>query len=125
MDIVAAVVLYLSTTILTSWQGATEKLALDSEAQIVLDYMAQDLSGAYFKNNGETWLISSKADGNSLCLRFFTSAMDRDHSLPGDLNAVSYRLLPIEPLNGSATPDALSSLYRTVIAAEKTCRDFQ
>ncbi len=125
MTIVAGIVLYLSSTILNSWQGATEKLTLDSEAQIVLDYMAQDLEGAFFGNREEAWLISNKVSENSLWLRFFTPAMDRDRTNPGDLNAVSYRLLPIEPINATATTNGLSSLYRTVIEAEKTFEDFQ
>lgn len=125
MVIVAAIVLYLSNTVLTTWQSSTEGLSLDSETDLVLDYLAQDLSSAFFRNDGQTWLMSDQSLSgqtveNTLWLRFFTSASDRDRTRPGDLNAVSYRLLPIEPLGGSTTIEGLSSLYRSIKEADET-----
>ena len=60
MVVLAAIVLYLSNNVLESWQGATNDYAQDLEADIVLDYLARDLSGAFFRDDGKTWLISDQ-----------------------------------------------------------------
>jgi len=130
MIVLAAIVLYLSNNVLESWQGATNDYALDLEADIVLDYLARDLSGAFFRNDGKTWLISDQGASqttpdNTLWLRFFTSAKDRDRSRPGDLNAVSYRLFPIDPLTASSTPGGLTSLFRTIIESDESFQQMQ
>ena len=100
------------------------------EADIALDYLARDLSGAFFRDDGKTWLISDQSatqtpSGNTLWLRFFTPARDRDRSRPGDLNAISYRLFPIDPLNASSTPGGLSSLFRTVLESDVSFQQIQ
>ncbi len=130
MVVLAAIVLYLSNNVLESWQGATNDYAQDLEADIVLDYLARDLSGAFFRDDGKTWLISDQGasqttPGSTLWLRFFTSARDRDRNHSGDLNAVSYRLLPIDPLTASSTTSGLSSLYRTVIESDESFQQMQ
>ncbi len=130
MVVLAALVLYMSNDLIYSWRGATDDYAQGMEADIVLDYLADDLSGAFFRNDGNTWLISDQgpsqtATDNTLWLRFFTPARDRDRSRSGDLNAVSYRLYPIKPLSGSSTPEGIFSLFRMVVEADESFREIQ
>ncbi len=129
MTVFVGIILYLATALLNSWNRATGILSTNYEARISLDYLAQDLSGAILRHDGDPWLISEDAENiegirNTVWLRFFTAAPDRDRAEPGEVTAVSYRLLYLNPLNPSKATGKTAALYRTVINGRRTFEEF-
>ena len=129
MTVFVGIILYLATALLNSWNRATGILSTNYEARISLDYLAQDLAGAILRHDGDPWLISEDAENiegirNTVWLRFFTAAPDRDRREPGEVTAVSYRLLYLNPLNPSKATGKTAALYRTVINGRRTFEEF-
>lgn len=127
--LLVALVLYLASGILNSWNRATGGLSADMRARICLEYLARDLEGAYFENNREVWLIAERMTeqegfDETVWLRFFTTAPDRTEGEPGGLNAISYQLAYTNPADPSSVSGKVSGLYRTKIDAKRTFQEY-
>ena len=122
---IMAVLLLITTRVLDAWTRAMGALSTSRTVRMGLDYLARDLEGAVFKDNGTAWLIIEPlAIGNgvegSVWLRFFTSSS----SERGGLSAVSYRLIDTNPANPASGEGKVIGLYRTAIDGERTFDEF-
>ena len=122
---IMAVLLLITTRVLDAWTRAMGSLSTGRTVRMCLDYLARDLEGAVFKDNGTAWLIVeplSMGNGveDSVWLRFFTSSS----SERGGLRAVSYRLVETNPANPASGEGKVMGLYRTAIDGERTFDEF-
>jgi hypothetical protein len=61
--LIAAVMLGLVLTTLGNWSRSQDSLVGGSQARQVLDQMAQDLEGAWYRDDGNTWLAATVQPG--------------------------------------------------------------
>ena len=109
--------------------GTCREGYLALKVRISLEYLAQNLAEAIFRNDGDSWLISEDLENvegilNTLWLRFFPAVPDRDRGEPGEVTAASYRLLYVNPLNPSKATGKTAALYRTVFNGRRTFDEF-
>ncbi len=96
MVVITFFVLTLTTNVLTAWSSSSSALAGNYEAKIALDKLSQDIESAIFRRNGNEWFVIEEHDDDvegSLRLMFYSSVPDRPGTGPGDVCAVSYRIL--------------------------------
>ena len=122
---IMVVLLLITMRVLDAWTRAMGALSTSRTVRLCLDYLARDLEGAVFKDNGIAWLIVEPlAIGNgvegSVWLRFFTSSS----SERGGLSAVSYRLIDTNPAHPASGEGKVFGLYRTAIDGERTFDEF-
>jgi prepilin-type N-terminal cleavage/methylation domain-containing protein len=127
MVILVGLVIQITTQVLNVWNKSSGKLSANAEARIALDLLTQDLETAVFRNNGKQWLRvdadASAASGGpysnqTVALKLFSPALDRDQSAPGDVCAIGYHLR-FGPAYENAS-DNVYALYRMLIDPETT-----
>lgn len=125
MIILVGLVIQITSEVLKVWNRSSGKLAANAEARIALDLITQDLETAVFRSNGKQWLrvdapaASGGQYGNqTVALKLFSPALDRDQSLPGDLCAIGYHLEYGPAYDGAS--DNVYALYRMLKSPEVT-----
>jgi type II secretory pathway pseudopilin PulG len=99
MIVLVGLVIQITSEVLKVWTRSSGKLSANAEARIAMDMITQDLETAVFRNNGQQWLrIEAPIDpggdytSQTVALKLFSPALDRDQSSPGDICAIAYRL---------------------------------
>lgn len=132
MVIMVGLVIQITSEVLKVWNRSTGKLSANAEARMALDLLTSDLETAVFRNNGLQWLRAEKGTEaslgtNTVALRLFAPAMDRDPNAPGDICAIAYQLENRDPVDGATAPgtpdDRLWILYRLLVGPEETFND--
>lgn len=124
MVILVGLVVQITSEVLKVWNRSSGKLAANAEARIAMDLITQDLETAVFRNNGQQWLLLDGAagvgpyDGQTISVKMFSPALDRDQSSPGDICAIGYQLAFTEAYANS--PDKVYALYRKIVAPDVT-----
>lgn len=125
MVILVGLVIQITTQVLNVWNESSGKLSANAEARIALDLLTQDLETAVFRNNGKQWLrVDAPAasggpySNQTVALKLFSPALDRDQSTPGDICAIGYHL-EFGPAYENAS-DNVYALYRMLIGPEIT-----
>ena len=146
MMFLVAIVLQLTGSILTTWNRAYTKLTANFGARQAMDIMVSDLESAIVKSSSlgaanRNWIeifISDPDDVDSDLGRFdnifFFSPTTIRHKyyyrgndavpIPGDITAVAYRVIYINPLDPESEQDKRFVLYRAVIDPQVTFTDF-
>ena len=129
MVILVGLVIQITTSVLNVWNDSSGKLSANAEARIALDLLTQDLETAVLKNNSKQWLrVDAPAlsggpyDNQTVALKLFSPALDRDQSQPGDICAIAYHLEYGPAFQGSA--DNIYALYRKLETSEDTFDNF-
>ena len=129
MVILVGLVIQITTSVLKVWNDSSGKLSANAEARIALDLLTQDLETAFLKNNSKQWLrvdapaLSGGPYGNqTVALKLFSPALDRDQSQPGDICAIAYHLEYGPAFQGST--DNIYALYRKLETSEDTFDNF-
>ncbi|MGJ8652265.1 MAG: PilW family protein [Opitutaceae bacterium] len=125
MVILVGLVIQITSEVLKVWNRSSGKLAANAEARIAMDLITQDLETARFIDNGQQWLrVESPLDpageytDQTVALKLFSPALDRDQLVAGDLCAIAYRLMYKESYQGAN--DKVYGLYRQVIEPDQT-----
>lgn len=128
MVILVGLVIQITTQVLNVWNESSGKLSANAEARIALDLLTQDLETAVFRNNGQQWLrVEALQDpggpytDQTVALKLFSPALDRDQSTPGDICAIGYQLAYRKAYQGAA--DEIYGLYRQIVAPDVTFND--
>lgn len=129
MVILVGLVIQITTSVLNVWNDSSGKLSANAEARISLDLLTQDLETAVLKNNSKQWLrVDAPAnsggpyDNQTVALKLFSPALDRDQSQPGDICAIAYHLEYGPAFQGSA--DNIYALYRKLETPKDTFDKF-
>ena len=140
MAFILSIVFALSNNVLNSWNRASSQMTSHAEAQIALDFLAQDLQAMVIKNDGRVWLKveyenTQKAGGdvtnslpNQARIQFFSPVTDQpDEDTSGNdlatgICAVLYSTYYQDPFSGISGVSSVPSfgLYRRVTSAENT-----
>ena len=140
MAFILSIVFALSNNVLNSWNRASSQITSHAEAQMALDFLAQDLQAMVIRNDGRVWLKveygdTQKSGGsvtNSLPrqarIQFFAPVTDQpDEGADGiklatGICAVLYSTYYQDPFNGITGVSSVPSfgLYRRVTSAEIT-----
>lgn len=125
MVILVGLVIQITSEVLKVWNRSSGKLAANAEARIAMDLITQDLETARFLDNGQQWLrVESPLDprgeytDQTVALKLFSPALDRDQSVAGDVCAIAYRLMYKESYDGAS--EEVYGLYRQVIEPDVT-----
>lgn len=125
MVVLVGLVIQITSEVLKVWNRTSGKLSANAEARIALDLITQDLETAVIRNNRKQWLrveSSGAAVGplgnNTVALKLFSPALDRDASLPGDICAIGYQL-DYGPAYQSSVDDVYA-LYRKIVEPRTT-----
>lgn len=128
MVILVGLVIQITSEVLNVWNRSSGKLAANAEARIAMDLLTQDLETAVFRNNGKQWLrVEAPVDpggpytDQTVALKLFSPALDRDQAAPGDIGAIAYQL----DYGGSyaGADDNVYALYRKLTGPEVTFND--
>ena len=129
MVILVGLVIQITTSVLNVWNDSSGKLSANAEARISLDLLTRDLETAVLKNNNKQWLrVDAPAlsggpyDNQTVALKLFSPALDRDQSQPSDICAIAYHLEYGPAFQGSA--DNIYALYRKLETAKDTFDNF-
>ena len=129
MVILVGLVIQITTSVLNVWNDSSGKLSANAEARISLDLLTRDLETAVLKNNNKQWLrVDAPAlsggpyDNQTVALKLFSPALDRDQSQPGDICAIAYHLEYGPAFQGSA--DNIYALYRKLETSKDTFDNF-
>ena len=128
MIILVGLVVQITSSVLQVWNKSSGKLAANAEARIAMDLLTQDLETAVFRNNNKQWLsvegaknpageVSDYTD-QTVAVKLFSPALDRDTGESGDICAIAYRLA-FQPAYEGAKQNTYV-LYRKLIGPEKT-----
>jgi prepilin-type N-terminal cleavage/methylation domain-containing protein len=124
MLILVGLVVQITSSVLNVWNRASGKLAANAEARIAMDFLTQDLQTAVFRNNGQQWLrvegpedIDGLYDSQTVALKLFSPALDRDASSAGDICAIAYRLEYQSSFTGGSN---VYALYRSIARPDFT-----
>ena len=124
MLILVGLVVQITSSVLNVWNRASGKLAANAEARIAMDFLTQDLQTAVFRNNGQQWLrvegpedIDGLYDSQTVALKLFSPALDRDASSAGDICAIAYRLEYQSSYTGGSN---IYALYRSIARPDDT-----
>lgn len=127
MTVLVGLVLQITGEVLKAWNRSSGKLSANAEARIAMDLITQDLETAVFRNNGQQWLLISGATGvgpyprQTVSIKMFSPALDRDQTSPGDICGVAYELDFGPAYTGST--DNVYALYRKLIPPDVTFTD--
>jgi len=126
MVVLVGLVIQITSEVLKVWNRSSGKLSANAEARIALDLLTQDLETAVFRNNGQQWLrVESPTDvapdapyaSQTVAVKLFSPALDRDQTSAGDICAIAYRLEFKESYD--AGPDVYA-LYRAIARPDDT-----
>ena len=124
MLILVGLVVQITSSVLNVWNRASGKLAANAEARIAMDLLTQDLQTAVFRNNGQQWLrvegpedIDGLYDSQTVALKLFSPALDRDVTSAGDICAIAYRLEYQSSYTGGSN---VYALYRSIAKPDDT-----
>ena len=124
MLILVGLVVEITFNVLNAWNRASGKLAANAEARIAMDLLTQDLQTAVFRNNGQQWLrvegpedIDGLYDSQTVALKLFSPALDRDVTSAGDICAIAYRLEYQSSFTGGSR---VYALYRSIARPDVT-----
>lgn len=125
MVVLVGLVIQITSEVLKVWNRSSGKLSANAEARIAMDLLTQDLETAVFRNNGQQWLRvespqnpAGPYNDQTVALKLFSPALDRDQSSPGDICAIGYRL-SYRPAYTGAT-DNIYALYRSIVKPDDT-----
>ena len=124
MLILVGLVVQITFNVLNAWNRASGKLAANAEARIAMDLLTQDLQTAVFRNNGQQWLrvegpedIDGLYDSQTVALKLFSPALDKDVTSAGDICAIAYRLEYQSSFTGGSR---VYALYRSIARPDVT-----
>ncbi len=124
MLILVGLVVQITSNVLNFWNRASGKLAANAEARIAMDLLTQDLQTAVFRSNDQQWLrvegpedINGLYDSQTVALKLFSPALDRDISSAGDICAIAYRLEYQSSFTGGSR---VYALYRSIARPDFT-----
>jgi prepilin-type N-terminal cleavage/methylation domain-containing protein len=125
MVVLVGLVIQITSEVLKVWSRSSGKLSANAEARIAMDLITQDLETAVFRNNGKQWLrVEAPLDpggpftDQTVALKLFSPALDRDQSVPGDICAIGYELNFGPAYNGAT--DSVYALYRKIVDPKTT-----
>lgn len=125
MVILTGLVIQITSEVLKVWNRSSGKLSANAEVRIALEFLTQDLETAVLRNNGKQWLrVEAPIDpggpytDQTVGLKLFSPALDRDQSVSGDICAVGYQL-DFGPAYEGAK-DNVYALYRKIVNPEVT-----
>ena len=125
MVILTGLVIQITSEVLKVWNRSSGKLSANAEVRIALDFLTQDLETAVLRNNGKQWLrVEAPIDpggpytDQTVALKLFSPALDRDQSVSGDICAVGYQLDYGPAYEGAE--DNVYALYRKIVNPEVT-----
>ncbi|MGC6605671.1 MAG: PulJ/GspJ family protein [Lentimonas sp.] len=125
MVILVGLVIQITSEVLKVWNRASGKLSANAEARVALDLITQDLETAVLRSRDKQWLFVDSANsglgpygGQTVAVRMFSPARDRDTNLPGDICGIAYELDFRGAYEGST--DETYVLYRKVFSPEDT-----
>lgn len=125
MVILTGLVIQITSEVLKVWNRSSGKLSANAEVRIALDFLTQDLETAVLRNNGKQWLrVEAPIDpggpytDQTVALKLFSPALDRDQSVAGDICAVGYQLDYGPAYEGAE--DNVYALYRKIVNPEVT-----
>lgn len=131
MTVLVGLVLQITGEVLKAWNRSSGKLSANAEARIAMDLITQDLETAILRDNGQQWLLINGADGvgpydnstggQTVSIKMFSPALDRDQSSAGDICAVAYELDFGPAYAGSE--DNVYALYRKLVPPDVTFAD--
>ena len=146
MMFLVAMVLQLTGNILTSWNRAFTQLSSNFGARQALDIMATDLESAIVKNSSLNstnlnWIEIHTSEPDEVQSEFGlfdhifffapTAIRHKYHyegedaiPIPGDIAAISYRVVYENPLSPGSKRDRRFTLYRGVVDPYITFTDF-
>jgi prepilin-type N-terminal cleavage/methylation domain-containing protein len=120
MVVLVGLVIQITSEVLKVWTRSSGKLSANAEARIAMDIITQDLETAVFRNNGKQWLrVEAPLDpggpftDQTVALKLFSPALDRDQSVPGDICAIGYELNFGPAYSGAS--DSVYALYRKIV----------
>ncbi|MEN8863581.1 MAG: hypothetical protein ABF315_10395, partial [Lentimonas sp.] len=115
----------ITSEVLKVWNRSSGKLAANAEARIAMDLLTQDLETAVFRNNKQQWLRVESPQNpawpyndQTVALKLFSPALDRDTTSAGDICAIGYRLSYRAAYTGAT--DNIYALYRHIIKPDDT-----
>ena len=124
MLILVGLVVQITSSVLNAWNRASGKLAANAEARIAMDLLTQDLQTAVFRNNGQQWLrvegpedINGIYESQTVALKLFSPALDKDLTSAGDICAIAYRLEFQPSFTGGSR---VYALYRSIARPDFT-----
>ena len=124
MLILVGLVVQITSNVLNAWNRAAGKLAANSEARIAMDLLTQDLQTAVLRNDGQQWLrvegpedIDGLYDSQTVALKLFSPALDKDVTSAGDICAIAYRLEYQSSFTGGSR---VYALYRSIARPDVT-----
>ncbi|WPJ97645.1 prepilin-type N-terminal cleavage/methylation domain-containing protein [Coraliomargarita algicola] len=125
MVILVGLVIQITSEVLKVWNRSSGKLSANSEARIAMDLLTQDLETAVFRSNGQQWLRVESPENplgpyndQTVALKLFSPALDRDDSSAGDICAIAYRLSYREAYENAE--DEVYALYRAIARPDTT-----
>jgi len=125
MVVLVGLVIQITSEVLKVWNRSSGKLAANAEARIAMDLLTQDLETAVFRNNGQQWLRVESPQNpegpyndQTVALKLFSPALDRDQSSSGDICAIGYRLSYREAYDRA--DDKIYALYRSIARPDDT-----
>lgn len=136
---IVALILWLTTTMLGTWERSTGKISANGDARIAMDLLTSDLSTLILRNDEFQWMNFAPVPGGTselgelvdskraYRLLFFSTPLDQPKETPtgdpalGDVCAIQYRLAYKNPFNNS-DPDSrkVYGLYRTIADSKST-----
>jgi len=125
MVILTGLVIQITSEVLKVWNRSSGKLSANAEVRIALEFLTQDLETAVLRNNDKQWFrVEAPIDpggpytDQTVALKLFSPALDRDQSVSGDICAVGYQL-DFGPAYEGAE-DNVYALYRKIVNPEVT-----
>jgi prepilin-type N-terminal cleavage/methylation domain-containing protein len=125
MVVLVGLVIQITSEVLKVWNRSSGKLSANAEARIAMDLLTQDLETAVFRNNGQQWLRvespqnpAGPYNDQTVALKLFSPALDRDQLSSGDICAIGYRLSYREAYSGAT--DKIYALYRSIARPDAT-----
>ncbi|MFU8848829.1 MAG: type II secretion system protein J [Opitutales bacterium] len=105
--VMVGLVIQITGEVLKLWNRSMGKLSANAEARMAMELLTSDLEMAVLVNNGQQWLrvetnvTDSPIVGQTVALKLFTTAMDRQANQAGNISAVSYRLAEAPAYDGA------------------------
>ncbi|MDQ8194706.1 prepilin-type N-terminal cleavage/methylation domain-containing protein [Coraliomargarita sp. SDUM461004] len=125
MVVLVGLVIQITSEVLKVWNRSSGKLSANAEARIAMELLTQDLETAVLRNNDQQWLrVESPQnpggpyEDQTVALKLFSPALDRDESSAGDICGIAYRLF-YQPAYDGAT-DNVYALYRSIARPDDT-----
>ena len=125
MVILTGLVIQITSEVLKVWNRSSGKLSANAEVRIALEFLTQDLETAVLRNNDKQWFrVEAPIDpggpytDQTVALKLFSPALDRDQSAAGDICAVGYQLDYGPAYQGAE--DNVYALYRKIVNPEVT-----